>query len=66
LVISKKNHIFAKGNQNYKQMFTIIMIVFFVVCVFIAAREIKNAVLVDPKEPFLWDDYVEKEDEIVP
>ena len=47
-------------------MFTIIMIIFFVVCVFIAAREIKNAVLVDPKEPFLWDDYVEKEDEIVP
>lgn len=66
MVISKKNHIFAKGNQNYKQMFTIIMIVFFVVCVFFAAREIKNAVLVDPKEPFLWDDYVEKEDEIVP
>lgn len=66
MVISKKNHIFAKGNQNYKQMFTIIMIIFFVVFVFIAAREIKNAVLVDPKEPFLWDDYVEKEDEIVP
>ena len=46
-------------------MFKITLLTFFTVIVVILIGfylEIRNAEEVDPKEPFLWDDYDEKKD----
>lgn len=37
-----------------------LMIAFFIASLLITIREIRNAFEVDPKEPFLWDDFDEK------
>ncbi len=53
-----------KGLKRENNMYILLGIfgAIFVVSAILMGHEIKNAPIVDDKEPFLWDDYDEKKD----